>query len=289
MEAGERGNAAVNDSRGYTASMQYELGFIGAGNMAEAIARGAVRGAVLPVTRIFAADPAMPRRGVFQQIGITTGGDATDVVTRCRVIVLAVKPQTLPKLADMLAKIDAATQTVISIMAGVKAESLEAMIGDGARVVRVMPNTPLMVQRGMSAVARGAHATAEDEAFAMRLFGACGHAIAVEESLIDAVTAVSGSGPAYVFYLAEAMREAANDLGLGEHAAVLVNQTLLGASELLCKSDEGPAELRAKVTSPGGTTEAAINHLDDNGVNEMIVQALKAARDRSVELGKHSG
>ncbi len=266
--------------------MQYELGFVGAGNMAEAIARGALRQGVMPVTRIFAADPAMPRRGVFQQIGITTGADAADVVTRCRVVVLAVKPQTLPKLAPALAKFDAEQQSVISIMAGVTCAAIEAMIPGDARVVRVMPNTPLLVGWGMSGVAPGAHATQADVDFVLKLFGAAGEAVQVEETQLDAVTAVSGSGPAYLFYLAEAMQHAAEELGLGEHADLLVGQTLRGAAELLAQADDSPAELRAKVTSPGGTTEAAIQHLDGNGVNEMIVEALRAAQDRSVELGQ---
>ena len=239
----------------------------------------------MPVTKIFAADPAMPRRGVFQQIGITTGPEAADVISRCRVVVLAVKPQTLPKLGPALSKIDPQEQVVISIMAGVTCAAIQKYIDGPARIVRVMPNTPLLVGWGMSGVAAGPNATDADVDFVLKLFGAAGEAVRVEEDKLDAVTAVSGSGPAYFFYLAEAMHHAAEELGLGEHADLLVAQTLRGAAELLWHAPEPPAELRHKVTSPGGTTEAAINHMETNGVNEIIVQALHAARDRSVELG----
>lgn len=268
---------------------QYELGFVGAGNMAEAIARGALRQGVMPVTRIFAADPAMPRRAVFQQIGITTGADAADVVARCRIIVLAVKPQFLPKLGPALAKIDPTQQTVISIMAGIPCAAIQEYITGAARIVRVMPNTPLLVGWGMSGVAAGEHATDGDVDFVLKLFGAAGEAVRVQEDKLDAITAVSGSGPAYLFYLAEAMHRAAEELGLGEHADLLVAQTLRGAAELLWHAPESPAELRHKVTSPGGTTEAAIHHMQENHVNEIIVRALHAARDRSVELGGGTG
>ena len=137
----------------------------------------------------------------------------------------------------------------------------------------------------MAGIARGRHARPGDEALAMKLFGAAGEAILVDESDLDAVTAVSGSGPAYVFYLAEAMERAAQELGLGEHASLLVSQTILGAATLMCRSDDSPEELRHKVTSPGGTTEAAVRHLDGNSTREVFINAIKAARDRSLELG----
>ena len=138
----------------------------------------------------------------------------------------------------------------------------------------------------MAAVAVGIHAQAGDETLALRLFEAAGRVVLVEESQLDAVTAVSGSGPAYVFYLAEAMQRAACDLGLSEHAAVLTQQTILGAAQLMAASSDNPETLRRKVTSPGGTTEAAINHLQQHRATDVITGAIRAAANRSVELGQ---
>lgn len=266
--------------------MKYELGFIGAGNMAEAIARGAIEQGVLPADRVMASDPSGDRLSLFGSFGVSTTQDNAQVVAECQTVLLAIKPQTLAKLAGGFGAFDVEQQVVISIMAGMSSEKIAQVIGKPARVVRVMPNTPLMVGKGMAGVALGMHAKPGDEALAMRLFGACGEAIMVDESDIDAVTAVSGSGPAYLFYLAEAMQQAAAELGLSEQARLLVSQTLLGSAELLSRSDDTAAELRRKVTSPGGTTEAAITHMDTQNVKPAIVAALHAARDRGVELGK---
>lgn len=254
--------------------------------MAEAIARGAITRGVVEASLMIAADPSAQRLAVFQSFGVESATDNAGLVNAADTILLAVKPQTLPRLADALAGIDIDRHVVVSIMAGASCAKIEDAIGKPARVVRVMPNTPLMVGRGMAGVAMGPNARPGDDELAMRLFGACGEAIRVEESDLDAVTAVSGSGPAYVFYLAEAMQAAAAELGLSDNARLLVNQTILGSAELLSQSDDTPAELRRKVTSPGGTTEAAINHLDQNTVKDTIIAALRAARDRGVELGK---
>ena len=265
---------------------RYDLGFIGAGNMAEAILRAAVTRGIVPAGRLIAADPSLDRLALLEPLGIAGTHDNGEVIAGADVVLLAVKPQALPALADTLQRLDTDNQIVLSIMAGVTSTRIEAVIGRPARIVRVMPNTPLMVGRGMSGVSLGPHARPGDEALAMRLFGACGEAVRLPESDLDAVTAVSGSGPAYLFYLAEAMQLAAERLGLSDHAHLLVRQTLLGSAELLHQSDETPAELRRKVTSPGGTTEAAIAHLDHRRVADSVVEALQAARNRSVELGE---
>ncbi|MEM8737535.1 MAG: pyrroline-5-carboxylate reductase [Planctomycetota bacterium] len=263
----------------------YTLGMIGAGNMAEAIARGAVDRGVVPAERLLASDPSEQRLEVFRGFGVASAESNTELVASCEAVLLAVKPQTLTKLGEIWQGFDCERQTVISIMAGLSSDRIAAAIGQPARVVRVMPNTPLMIGRGMSGVALGTHARPGDDALAMKLFGACGEAIRVRETELDAVTAVSGSGPAYLFYLAEAMQDAANQLGLSEQARLLVSQTLWGASELFAASPDSASDLRRKVTSPGGTTAAAIASLDRGGVREAVVAALRAARDRSVELG----
>ena len=265
--------------------MTFRLGLIGAGNMAEAIARGALDRGVLPAGSLCAADPSPARLALFEGFGVTPLADNAAVVAASDVVMLAIKPQVLPALSADFARLDRDRQVVISIMAGLGAEKIEAVLGGPTRVVRVMPNTPLMVGRGMSGVALGPHARPGDDGLAMELFGACGEAVRVSEADLDAVTAVSGSGPAYLFYLAQAMERAAEELGLSSHARGLVTQTLLGSAQLLHQSDDSPAQLRRKVTSPSGTTAAAIAKLDALNVSDAVVAALTAARDRSIELG----
>lgn len=265
--------------------MQYKLGLIGAGNMAEAIARGADRTGVIGASQMVASDPSDDRLKVFASFGVGRAADNAAVIASSSSVMLAVKPQALPSLGATLSQLDPERQVVISIMAGISSDKISEAAGRPIRVVRVMPNTPLMIGRGMAGVALGRHARPGDDDLAMELFGACGEAIRVAEGDLDAVTAVSGSGPAYLFYLAEAMQRAAAELGLSPQARQLVNQTLLGSAELLSQSEDTPAELRRKVTSPGGTTAAAIEHLDQQQVNHAIVAALRAARDRSIELG----
>ena len=267
--------------------MTVTRGFIGAGHMAEAIARAAVTADVLKPDRMIAADPSEARRAAFEALGVATTTDNAGVVEKATHVLMAVKPQVMEAAAQTSAQALRDDQVVISIMAGVNTARLAQAIGRPTRIVRVMPNTPMMVGKGMAGVALGEHARPGDEDLAMRLFGSGdSRAIRVDESTLDAITAVSGSGPAYVFYLAEAMEMAAEELGLGEHSALLVSQTLLGAATLLAQSEETPAELRHKVTSPGGTTEAAIRHLDANKTLDVIVNAVKAAKHRSVELGR---
>lgn len=265
--------------------MKYDLGFLGAGNMAEAIARAAIDKGVLPPQAMIAADPALARRDVFQAMGVAAAETNAEVIRQSRQVMIAVKPQVMAAAARDLMKGYRDEQVIISIMAGIRCAKLGEAIGRPARIVRVMPNTSLMVGEGMAGIALGEHARPGDDDFAMALFSAGGKAIRVQEALLDAITAVSGSGPAYVFYLAEAMEQAAAALGLKEHASLLVRQTILGAAQLLAQSPDTPAELRRKVTSPGGTTEAAIRHMDDNRVRDVIVAALAAAERRSRELG----
>lgn len=262
------------------------LGFIGAGNMAEAIVRAAIEADVVQPGDVVAADPSEARRAAFADLGVDIVADNAEVIAQSQQIVLAVKPQMVAEPAGDLAKHLTDDQVLITIMAGIRTAALEQAIGREARIVRVMPNTPMMIGRGMAGIALGAHASDGDDDLAMRLFSS-GHsaAIRVDEEQLDAITAVSGSGPAYLFYLAEAMEQAATELGLDEHARQLVGQTLLGAAELLCRSPDAAAELRRKVTSPGGTTEAAIKHLDSQEVRQHIVDALAAAEVRSRELG----
>ncbi len=263
----------------------YELGFVGAGNMAEAIARGAIEGGVLSAGSMIASDPSAPRKEVFEKLGIKVVASNAEVIASSGQVMLAIKPQMLGALAGDLAEHGGDGQVLISIMAGIGTGKICEVIGNPARVIRVMPNTPMMVGLGMSGLAVGEHAQEGDEALAMRLFGAAGEVVRVEEGLMDAVTAVSGSGPAYVYYLAEAMQKAAGELGLGEHGRLFVSQTILGAARMLVDSPDAAAELRRKVTSPGGTTAAAFEHMESQKVGDAIVDAVKAAEARGRELG----
>ncbi|MCC6680989.1 MAG: pyrroline-5-carboxylate reductase [Phycisphaeraceae bacterium] len=271
--------------------MMHTLGFIGAGNMAEAIARGAIDKGVLPPEGMIASDPSAARRELFKSLGVTVTQDNAEVVRLSQQIMLAVKPQMFSAVAGLLAEQLRDEQIVISIMAGMSTQAITMKLSSlnpqasPPRLIRVMPNTPMMVSRGMAGVCVGENAVAGDETLTMKLFGSAGKAVLVPESAMDAITAVSGSGPAYLYYLAEAMQEAAAKLGLADQAALLVNQTLLGAAEMLVRSHDPAGELRRKVTSPGGTTEAALKLMEQRQVKAAVVDAIAAAEQRGKELG----
>lgn len=264
--------------------MQYKLGFIGCGNMAQAIAGGAIEKGVVQAQDVIASDPSEDNREVFENWGCAAVEDNTQVASQAQQVLLAVKPQVFPQVAPQLSD-GPEGQVLISIMAGLSSEKISALIGSPCRVVRVMPNTPAMVGEGMAGIALGLGAGQGDDALAKQLFAAVGKVVELDEPMIDAINAISGSGPAYLFYLAEAMEQAAKELGLGEHARQIVAQTLMGSGKLLMESGEDPAELRRKVTSPGGTTLAASTHLDSKQVHTAFVQAINAAFVRAKELG----
>ncbi|WP_432799989.1 pyrroline-5-carboxylate reductase [Poriferisphaera sp. WC338] len=270
---------------------KYTLGFIGAGNMAEAIAQSAIESGVVDSHDILAADLSADRLAIFEAMGTKTTPESGDVAEKAEQVILAFKPQSMAEALPAIAERFHKNQIVISIMAGIGSEKIADCIkqagGPQVKVVRVMPNTPIMVGRGMAGIATGAGAGAEDDQFAMQLFSAANNkAVRVTEDQLHDITAVSGSGPAYVFFVAEAMQKAAEKLGLGPMSDELVAQTLLGASQLLSESNDSAAELRQKVTSPKGTTEAAINSMDAGGLTDVIGAGMAACRKRSVELGK---
>ncbi|MGC8624019.1 MAG: pyrroline-5-carboxylate reductase [Phycisphaerae bacterium] len=266
----------------------YKLGFIGGGNMAEAIARGCMRAGIFKPAEIFVADPASDRRELLtRQLGLAAAIDSAEVAAKSESILLAVKPQ---KIEEALQQIKPAldnSTVIISIVAAVSTGFIEQQLGATVRVVRVMPNTPVLVAVGASGICRGHAATDADMRFAMSIFGACGVVTEVPESLMDAVTSLSGSGPAYVFYLAEAMAAAGVGMGLSPAAAeLLAKQTMIGAGRLLEQSPDSLAELRRKVTSPGGFTEAAINSMASQQFATIIARALAAAVQRGAELSR---
>lgn len=267
----------------------YECGFVGAGNMAEGIVAAVVRKGLYPAAKIIVSDPAAERRELFATtFGVRTTEDNRRVVSESKRIVLAVKPQLFQEVATGLADAVTGEHLVVSTMAGVGTQRIEAAFGQvRARVVRVMPNLPIKVGAGMAGLCQGRHATEHDLAEAKAMFDAGGGSVVLkDESLMDAVTAVAGSGPAYFYYFVEAMAAGGMACGLTEADALqLAKHTCLGAARMMLETGEPPAELRRKVTSKGGTTQAALEHLDAAGVSEAIRDAIKAAFNRGRELG----
>lgn len=264
---------------------------LGGGNMARAIVLGVVASGTTPPGAWTVAEPDRAKWAPFAGAGVACLERATPSNVPPGVpLLLAVKPQSLASVAHDLSG-TAMDRLVISILAGTSSAQIrDALRGAGAgpRVVRVMPNTPAQIAQGCAALAPGPGATDQDLAMVRRLFGAvCPVVESIDESLMDAFTAVAGSGPAYLFLLAQAMRDGAGAIGFAPDSADrVVRQTLLGAAALFAREGAPDAEsLRAAVTSKGGTTEAAIAVLEDAGVREAMVRALHAARDRGRELG----
>lgn len=267
--------------------MESKVVFIGAGNMAEAIVSGMVAAQFCAPEKIIMTDVRPERLAdLAEEYGVSTSTDNT-VVKNAGIVVLAVKPQVLADVLAGIAPVFRSGTLVISIAAGIPAAKIETLLGGKCRVVRVMPNTPALIGQGASAIAAGKNADAADLDVAEAILGCVGLTVRVEETDIDAVTALSGSGPAYVFYLLEGMLAAAEQMGLDkETARKLALKTVEGAARLMEDSGEEAAVLRAKVTSKGGTTEAAVRTLDESGVKNAVVQALLAAQKRSIELSK---
>ncbi len=269
-------------------SQDYDLGVIGGGNMAEAIVGGAVRNGLIPPERIVVCEPRSDRRAKLSTALSVRCTDDNAVGGACLRVLLAVKPQVMGEVVAMLPDVLGFDALVVSIAAGLPTQYFEERLGGRGHIVRVMPNTPMLVGAGASAVSAGPRATREDVAWVRGLLaGAGGMVLEVPEEQMDAVTAVSGSGPAYAFYLIEAMVAAGAAEGLGlDDARRLAIQTLAGAARLLQETPEDPAELRRRVTSPGGTTQRAIETLDNAGVKDALVRAVRAAAQRSRELGE---
>lgn len=268
---------------------QYEIGVIGAGNAAEGIVHGILRNSVLLEDRIIASDLNPERRRLFEQrFHVATTDDNRHLVQESYILLLAVKPQQYrPAVADF-ANLVREDHLIVSIMAGVSTRALEGCFPQiKARVVRAMPNLASHVGAGMAGVCSGRYASEADLLRAQRIFDAGGKSVHIgDEALMDAVTAVSGTGPAYYYFFTEALMEAAKRIGLSpQYANVLAKQTALGAARMMLESGETPDVLRAKVTSPGGTTAAAVASMTESKVFESIVAGVVAAFNRSRELG----
>lgn len=263
------------------------VAFVGGGNMARSLIGGLVARGV-PATAIRVAEPvAESRDALARDFGVHGFTDNTTATANATTWVLAVKPQVMRAVCEALAPAAQATRPlVVSIAAGITAAQLERWLGGGIAVVRTMPNTPSLLGAGVTGLYANGHVSTTQRAQAADLLEAAGRNVWIDdEALMDAVTAVSGSGPAYVFLLAEAMQAAGEAEGLSSEAArTLVQQTILGAARMLIENDEMPSELRRRVTSPGGTTQAAIETFEAGSFRELVARAIRAATERGRQL-----
>jgi len=264
------------------------IAFLGAGNMAEALVKGLLRAGVAAPQEILCTDRQAERGPVLtSRYGVRFGQNNVAAARESQIVVLSVKPQAMNKLLDEIAPALDDTKLVISIAAGVPIAAIERKVGHGVRIVRTMPNTPALVGAGATALSPGEHATEADLALAKSLFEAVGRAVVVDEELLDAVTGLSGSGPAYIFLIIEALADAGVKVGLArQQAQDLAAQTVLGSAKLLIETGEHPGRLKDQVTSPGGTAIAGLHTLEAGGLRTTLMNAVEAATHRSRELGK---
>ncbi|HSH29882.1 MAG TPA: pyrroline-5-carboxylate reductase [Thiohalobacter sp.] len=269
-----------------------QLCFIGAGNVARSLIGGLLADG-FPADRIRASDPdAGQREAVARRFGVQVFADNAEALAGAQVLILAVKPQGLAALARGLApQLDAANPLLISVAAGIRASDLGRWLGGNRPLVRCMPNTPALVQSGATALYATAAVNDAQRNLAESILRAVGLTLWVEdETQMDAVTALSGSGPAYFFLMIEAMQQAGTDLGLpADTARLLALQTAFGAAKMALESEDPPGRLRERVTSPGGTTERALAALEDGGFRALIARAMQAAQARSRELAEQLG
>jgi len=267
------------------------LVLVGGGNMGEALVAGLVRSGHWKPSQITVCDVRHDQLAQLQlRYKVRASADNRWAVRDASIILLAVKPQHMKHVLQDLGPVIRQSQLVLSIAAGITTRLIEKFMARGVPVIRIMPNTPALVSMGAAAMARGRWARPEHERVAQGILETVGTVVRVTEHQMDAVTALSGSGPAYVFYLAEALTEAGQALGLAPHVVDgLVRQTIKGAGVLLAQSHEEAQTLRRRVTSPGGTTEAALKVLDKARLKATFIRALKRASDRSRELSKAAG
>ncbi|HER62780.1 MAG TPA: pyrroline-5-carboxylate reductase [Desulfobacteraceae bacterium] len=263
------------------------IGFVGAGNMAEAFIKGLLNGG-FPAAGIVISEPDPNRcRLIQERYQVQVAADNRTLVEQGELILLAVKPQVVGAVLDEIRPVFAQDKLLVSILAGISTTSLEQGLDHSPRVIRAMPNTPALVGFGASALCAGRHATAQDRSLASRLFESVGIVQWVSEGQMDAVTGLSGSGPAFVFTFIEALTAGGVQQGLSRDVAhALAVQTVQGAAHLVQESADHPAVLRDRVCSPGGTTIAGMAALEKGGMRSVVMDAVAAAAHRSQELGK---
>jgi pyrroline-5-carboxylate reductase len=266
-----------------------KVGFIGSGMMAEALGGGLSNSGIVPWENMYCTDPWQPRLDLFTSFGCNACKDNRELTRNSDVIFIAVKPYAAATVMKEISKELTEDKIVISICAGVTLETLENAISDGKSVpvVRVMPNTPCLVGACAAALARGKFVTDEQADLALKLMQSVGVCVVVQEKLLDAVTGVSGSGPAYIYQVIEAMSDGGVLCGLPRDVSTkLAAQTVMGAAKMVLEKGTHPGQLKDNVTSPGGTTIAAVHELEKGGVRNSFINAVKAAAERSKELSK---
>lgn len=268
--------------------MDKKIAFLGGGNMAEALIKGLLAAGTARSEQITVFDVSADRLAHLKKTyNITTAKTNSEAAREAGVIILSVKPQVVERVLGEIAGSVDTSKLVVSIAAGVSLAKIEKALADGARVVRVMPNTPALVLAGAAALAGGKNATSDDLALAQAIFNSVGRAVIVEEKLMDAVTGLSGSGPAYAFVIIDALSDAGVKAGLPRPLALeLAAQTIYGAAKMVLETKEHPGKLRDMVTSPGGTTIEGLHALEKGKLRATLINAVEAATARSKELGK---
>jgi len=263
------------------------IGFIGTGNMATALIKGILEGGIFDKSRIYGSDKDQEKlKKISKELGIGVYSSNISLAQISSIVVLSVKPQSIKEVLEEVKDYVGGDKLIVSIAAGVPIAFIRSFLGRKVPIVRVMPNTPALIRRGISGIATDKKLSDEIMDMIFKIFSAVGEAIVVEERMMDAITAISGSGPGYVFRFMECMVEGAIQMGFEEEVARrLVVNTFLGASELARISQESLSSLREKVTSPGGTTEAALKIFEQRGLKTIILDALKAAKNRGEEIG----
>ncbi len=263
--------------------MNKKIGIIGCGNMGEALIRGMMGGGFSPKA-IFASDIRKERLNyIKKKAKVNIFSDGKKIAEKCSVIIIAVKPKDIKEILEKIRNFLNKKKTLISIAAGISTKFIEKIVGKEIPVIRVMPNTPALVGKGVSAISKGKYAKRNHISIAKTIMKSVGSVFEIKENLMDKVTAISGSGPAYLFYFTEGLIKAAKEFGIPEDFAL---KTIFGSAKLLEETGEKPEILRKKVTSPGGTTEAAIGWLEKKNWKKILTQAIKKAKEKSKKLGK---
>ncbi len=263
-----------------------KIAFLGGGNMAEALIKGMLSADVAKSHQMIVADTSPARLDYLKKYNINPAKSNQEAVREAEVVLLCVKPQVIDAVLAEIAVAADSSKLVISIAAGITIDRMEKVLTANPRIIRVMPNTPALVLSGAAGLAKGSNTTNEDMAVALEIFGAVGRAVVVDEKLLDAVTGLSGSGPAFVFTVIEALSDAGVKVGIPRPLALeLAAQTVFGSAKMVLETREHPAKLRDMVTSPGGTTIAGMHELEKGKLRAVLMNAVEAATNRSKELG----
>jgi pyrroline-5-carboxylate reductase len=265
-----------------------QVGILGTGNMGGALIHGLLYGHLCRPEQIFCSDVRAERlKAIREKYGVKSTSHNVEVVKQSDIVILAVKPQIMKQVVEEIAKYLDLSKLIISIAAGVPLDAIEACAQKDLKLIRVMSNICVSVREGVSAIAGGKHALKEDLMMAKTIFDSVGKSLFIEENLLDAVTGLSGSGPAYIFLIIDALADAGVKVGLSrDDALILAPQTVLGAAKMLIETGEHPGKLKDMVTSPGGTAIAGLHTLEEGGLRTTLINAVEVATQRSKALGE---